>query len=409
MTVTDLLRNARPSSSAATDPGPSEPPSGRRLLGQGALTALATLAVAWAIALIGWLATGQSTVGFLTVLGIGSDGWLLAHGGRIDVGQAHIAVTPLLAWAGIVLLIARQSRWLAESVGADGPRWRGWLPRDLARAFALFALGYAAVATLASLVTLSAPARPSPLWVAPSVLGTLALGVAVGLARAATPLLELPRPVPMTLVRALPVAGFGAAVLLGVGSVVVLGSVILRFGDVAHVSSELAPGFLGGLVLAGVQVMALPNLALWAVSFCAGSGFQVVAGQPITWSGAHSGLLPMIPALAALPAPGTFPWPVRVVVVVPVVVGAFIGRRAIASVARLSRTRTKAGVAAAAGVGAALLLGLVDLVAGGALGAYRLADMGAPALLMTAFLAVELTLGALCYVAVDALRLNRRR
>ncbi|MEO7069482.1 MAG: hypothetical protein ABI131_03210, partial [Nostocoides sp.] len=91
MTVIDLLRGVRAGSSdlhASADPGDAGPPPTRaRLIGRGALAALASLGVSWALALIGWLASGQSTVGLLPVLGIGTDGWLLAHGGRIDVGQ----------------------------------------------------------------------------------------------------------------------------------------------------------------------------------------------------------------------------------------------------------------------------------------------------------------------------------
>ncbi len=409
MTVIDLLRSARPGSADRTGRAPAAPPTRGQLLARGALTALTTLAVAWLLALVGWLASGQSTVGLFTALGIGSDGWLLAHGGRIGVGQAHIAFAPLLAWAGIVLLIARRARRIVESVGDGGLRGRLGLPADLAAALGCFALGYAAVAALASVVTLASAPRPSALWLVGAVVGTLVVGVVVGFVRAGLVLPGLVDRIPMTVRRGLPAAGFGAAALLGVGTLLVLVAVVLGLGDVAHVSSELAPGFLGGLVLALAQLLALPNLALWAVSFCAGSGFQVVAGQPITWSGAHSGLLPMIPVLAALPSPGAFPSVIRVVVLAPVVVGALVGRRAIASVARLSGLRTKLAVAASAAVSSAVILGLLDVVGGGALGAYRLGALGAPALLMTALLAVELGIGALGYVVVDAWRIRRGR
>lgn len=409
MTVIDRLRSARPRGAHPGARADAAPPTPRRLVAGGALTALASLAVAWFLAVVGWLASGQSTVGLFTTLGFGTDGWLLAHGGRIDVGQAHIGLTPLLAWAGIVLLVARRTRRLLELVGDDGPRWRGWLPTRLAAAIGRFVLGYAVVVALASLLTLASLARPSLLWTAPAVLVTVVAGVAVGTVRAGLDPTGLAGRLPVTLRRGLPAAGFGAAVLLGVGSLLVLVALVVGIGDVAHVSSELAPGVLGGLVLAGVQLSALPNLALWVVSFFAGPGFQVVDGQTITWSGAHSGLLPMIPALAALPSPGAFPWVVRGLVFVPVVVGVFVGRRALGSVARLSRLRTKLAVAAWAALGSAVLLGLLDLVAGGALGAYRLSDVGAPAPLMTAFLAVEIGLGAMASAVWDGWRQRRGR
>ena len=77
------------------------------------------------------------------------------------------------------------------------------------------------------------------------------------------------------------------------------------------------------------------------MSFLAGPGFRVVEGGAVTWSGADGGLLPMVPVLAALPQPGAFPWFVALSVLVVVAVGAFVARRALAEVARLSRLRTK--------------------------------------------------------------------
>ena len=51
----------------------------------------------------------------------------------------------------------------------------------------------------------------------------------------------------------------------------------------------------------------LPNLALWAVSFVAGTGFSAVEGASATWTGSRTSLLPMVPAFGALPQPGAFP------------------------------------------------------------------------------------------------------
>ena len=53
--------------------------------------------------------------------------------------------------------------------------------------------------------------------------------------------------------------------------------------------------------------------------------------------GSEGGLLPMVPVLAALPQPGAFPWFNALSVLVVVVVGALVARRALREVARLSR------------------------------------------------------------------------
>ena len=86
----------------------------------------------------------------------------------------------------------------------------------------------------------------------------------------------------------------------------------------------------------------------------------------------------MVPVLAALPQPGDFPWFTALSVLVVVAVGAFVARRALAEVARLSRLRTKLAVALSACTVTALTLAVLDLVAGGSAGQFRLSAVGAP-------------------------------
>ena len=161
------------------------------------------------------------------------------------------------------------------------------------------------------------------------------------------------------------------------------------------------------MLLALAQLLALPNLALWAVSWFAGSGFSVSLGADTTWVESQTSLLPMVPVLAAHPDPGAFPWVVRAVVLVPVAVGAWVARDALRGLPRLSRTSTKASaVASAVGV-AAVTLGLLDALGGGSLGADRLADIGAPALRMVLALIVTLGIGAAVMLARDWWRLRR--
>jgi hypothetical protein len=152
----------------------------------------------------------------------------------------------------------------------------------------------------------------------------------------------------------------------------------------------------------------LPNLALWAVSFVAGTGFSAVEGASATWTGSRTSLLPMIPVLGALPEPGAFPAFVAAVVLVPVLVGVLVGWRALRSVARLSTGRTKVVAVGVAVLVAAGSLGALDVVGGGSLGVARLRDIGAPAGAMALALLMELSLGALLVLAWDRWRLRRR-
>jgi hypothetical protein len=213
--------------------------------------------------------------------------------------------------------------------------------------------------------------------------------------------------VPVVVRRALAPGLKGAAILLVAGSLLVAGLVVIHIGRVLHVHSELQAGLGGGILLVAAQLLALPNLALWAVSWLAGSGFSVSLGADTTWAESQTSLLPMVPVLAAHPDPGAFPWLVRAAVLVPVAVGAWVGREALRGVPRLARTSWKAAVVAVAVVVTAVTLGLLDAVGGGSLGADRLADIGAPALRMVLALIVTLGIGAAAMLARDWWRLRR--
>ena len=199
-------------------------------------------------------------------------------------------------------------------VSTDGEHWWGTLPRPLAAALGAWWAGYAVAVAVAVGLTVAGPFRVTPLsLVLPVVVvPLLALVLALRPVAADDPdvlgrRLGFAR-VPDSVRRAVRPGLAGAAVLLGVGLVVVLAAVALSWDQVSTISTAVAAGGLGAVVLALAQVVALPNLALWAVSFMAGPGFRVVEGGSVSWSGSRGGLLPMVPVLAALPQPGPFPW-----------------------------------------------------------------------------------------------------
>jgi len=76
-------------------------------------------------------------------------------------------------------------------------------------------------------------------------------------------------------------------------------------------------------------------------------------------------------------------------------------------VARLSRLRTKLAVAVTASAVTALTLAVLDLVAGGSAGQFRLSAVGAPTGRLFLALLLELSAGALVVVVRDAWRLRR--
>ncbi len=410
MTVIDRLRAAVPSSGTGEAVGPGWP----RGAAVGVLTALVSVAVVVGPVLLAWSRADPTTGGATQAAAVGAGLWLLAAGAHVSDGEVTLALSPILGLALLVVLARLGAREAMVRVALDGPTWWGLLPRRLAAAVGAWWAGYAVVVLAVAGVAGTGPFRP--VWVSvvlPAVvLPVLGAGLALRAVVADDPDVLGPRAarvrLPDTVRRAFAPGLAGLLVLLAVGSVVVLGAVALSWDGVRAVHDGLGADEVGSVVAIAVQAGMLPNLALWVVSFLAGPGFQVVEGATVSWSGAESGLLPMVPVLAALPQPGPFPVAVAVVAaVVLVAVGAFTGSRAVRTVARLSRLRTKLAVAVTACAVAAAGAGLLDAVGGGSLGQFRLTSIGAPAGALTVSLFGWLLLGAVIAVLRDAWRLRR--
>ncbi|NYG07515.1 hypothetical protein BJ986_002002 [Phycicoccus badiiscoriae] len=411
MTVMEMLRGG----TVSTDGGPGLVEHRRAMLA-GALAAAGSASVFVLPALLVWVAAPESTVSWTSSLGVGASLWLLACGAHLSVGIAQVTVVPLLALAVNVAI----GSWAAmraarETAEARTIRLVGdTVHRPLALALGAWTAGYAACALLWVLIAFLAGPSPVVWTLVLPVLGVPALSAAIALARLVTrrpelagPGLGRPRWLPDAVRRALRPGLEGAGALLGAAMVLCVLFVVLHFDRVSHLQGELAPGFIGGVVLTLGQLAVLPNLALWAVSFVAGTGFSAVQGASATWTGSRTSLLPMVPVFGALPQPGAFPGVLPVVVLLPVAVGALVGWRSLRAVARLSTERTKLTVAGAAVLVAAGTLGLLDMLGGSSLGVARLSHIGAPAGLMTLALLVELGIGASLVLAWDRWKLRR--
>ena len=413
MTVMELLRGV--TSSTGETSGGEHPP--HRYLLAGAGTALASALVIVLPVLVTWVASPQSTVPWTDALGVGASLWLLGGGAWLRAGDVSIAFVPLLMLAAVVLGAAwgawRSGLEEVETSYRAGHRL-GLLRRPVADALALWAGGYAACAALIALLASLGSPRPQPEMLVLPVLVVPVVAASGAAARLVSRCPELagqrwcrPAHLPDVVRRALRPAATGVAAMLALGCALAVALVVLRFTHVVHLHDQLAPGLVGGVVLTLAQVLCLPNAGLWAVSFMAGAGFSVVEGASTTWTGSRSGLMPMVPALGALPDPGAFPGFLPALALVPVLVGVLIGRRSLRSVARLSTTRTKLLVAGTAVALASAALGTLDALAGGSIGAERLADIGAPAPAMSLALLGEFAVGAGLVLAWDRWKLRR--
>ncbi|MEK8225545.1 DUF6350 family protein [Oerskovia sp. M15] len=89
----------------------------------------------------------------------------------------------------------------------------------------------------------------------------------------------------------------------GISSIVLGVWVVAGRASAGDIIVGLAPGAVGGLILAVAQVAVVPNLVLWVSSWIAGPGFVVGEGSSFTTSASDPGALPAIPLLGSLPGP----------------------------------------------------------------------------------------------------------
>jgi len=386
----------------------------------GASAALVSMLVIALPEILAWVASPQSTVEWPRVLSVGSCIWLLANGDRLSSGPATISLTPLLLTAVPLVVATMAARRVVVQLDTGRPRrLKGWggLRRDVADVGLSFTASYAAVGLLVALATARDPLHAS---LPGSVVGTAVVGavsvltalviefrgqlgsVAPGLAD------FLETRVPVHLRRAVVPGLWGAAAVFCAGLALSLVMVVTSLGRIGRLYDALGADPVGAVLLSLGQLMVLPNVALWAASWMAGTGFGLGAGSAITWSHSNPGLLPLIPGLGAVPAPGPLPAGLWLSVLLPVAAGGVVGWRALGVLARLSSWRAKAETAASACLVAALVLTLMMALAGGSLGAARLSGLGAPSLAFGAAVLGELLLGAGVVVCLSHLRAGRR-
>lgn len=404
--MTDLLR-ADP---RRTSPGARGRLSGRSLtvtaVVGGVVAPALTLAVSAAIALAGWFAADAGRYGDTRdAVRVGADAWLLAHGAGLRLEAATVTLLPL----GLTFLCAyvayRVGRWAGavSSVG-DGPEDL----RPTLTGIIVNATVYALVALLVSVATSDQSVEPGLLH----ALGggfLLALvaggsGILVGSGQARAVLRRAPDPVRSALL------GTAATVLLTVtaASVLVGGALVADFGTAATVLSRLHTDGAGGLMYTVVGILFVPNAVLLGAGYLLGPGFAVGTGTVVSPTVVVLGPVPAFPLLAALPGDGATPGWTTALLGLPVLlalVGVVLGARTVPAVTRFDAAAVQGLVS---GVLAAVLLTLLVLLAGGAAGPGRMADVGADAWGTFAAAAVSFGGGGLLGGLAAAARARRR-
>ncbi|HEU4330709.1 MAG TPA: DUF6350 family protein [Lapillicoccus sp.] len=415
MTLLDSLRDrARPDASGATDAEDVQPSGVDWWVSPaaGALAAVGSWLLLALPALVVWVATAHTTVGWGDALGVASAGWFLGHGASVTAGDVTLSLAPLGITLVALHLTVRAARRLLDRTErvALGTTWPRILVRQLLPGFVL---GYGAVALVAWLLTVAGPAR---------------VGFAAVLVALAVPLLALAWALlrryvagaetggvglwldrlPRWLPRAVRPGIHGAAILLGVGVLLVVVMVVARWSTVSGLHAAVNAGAVGGVVLTAGQLLLLPNLAVWGLAWLAGPGFQIADGGTVTLAGAHPGLMPMVPVLGALPSDGSWSGWLLGLLSVPVLVGVGIGWLGCRSLARLSSWRTKIASALTAAVTSAAALTVLAALGSGAVGVERLSAVGTRPWLFGVVLLGQLAAGAAASVLVAQLMLRFR-
>jgi hypothetical protein len=385
----------------------------------GASAAVVSMLIIVLPALLAWVASPQSTVGLRRAVSVGSSIWLLANGAELSAGTASISLMPLLLTAIPLVIATMAARRILMQLDDGSPRrlsrWGG-LRRDVAEAAITFTLSYAAVGLVVALATVADPLHASLMSAGTgtamvgvvSVLTALMMEFRGQIGPVAPDLAALLEArVPIHLRRAIRPGLWGALAVFGAGVALTVLMVVLHLGRISRLNDALGADPVGTVMVGLGQLTVLPNVALWAASWMAGPGFGLGQGTAITWSHSNPGLLPLIPGLGAVPAPGPLPAGLWLSALGPVAAGALAGWRALRVVTRLSSWQAKAETAGWACLVAAVVLTLTSAVAGGSLGAARLSGLGSSPLAFGAAVLGEMLLGAGVVVGLSHLRAGR--
>lgn len=99
------------------------------------------------------------------------------------------------------------------------------------------------------------------------------------------------------LLRAAVIAVAGA---WAIGSILVTVQLGIHWADIADVYQRLDAGIFGGLVVTILQMLILPNVVAWTISYLTGAGFHIGALE-VSPAGTLAESHPAIPILAAIP------------------------------------------------------------------------------------------------------------
>ena len=246
------------------------------------------------ISLIAWATAGSSTGNTADPLRAALWFFLIAHHIPLDLSLSNNAISGALTYFPIgallipFLAIRSGYRKIIEEQGEFAPRQKRLLIISLA-------LSYATVGTILSLFATGNTVS------APFYLVFPILFIVAGLSAFLSSNLLPEHGIKFPWQRALRVSWIVLMALIGIGGVIFSLSLGWHFTTVLQLTQVIEPGIFGGLAFLAVQILYLPNFAIAALSYLAGSGVVIGNGSWLNPFVHRIDEIPAIPLLGGLP------------------------------------------------------------------------------------------------------------
>ena len=246
------------------------------------------------ISLIAWATAGSSTGNTADPLRAALWFFLIAHHIPLDLSLSNNAISGALTYFPIgallipFLAIRSGFRKIIEEQGEFAPRQKRLLIISLA-------FSYAIVGTIFSLFATGNTVS------APFYLVFPILFIVAGLSAFLSSNLLPEHRIKFPWQRALKVSWIVLMALIGIGGVIFSLSLGWHFTTVLQLTQVIEPGIFGGLAFLAVQILYLPNFAIAALSYLAGSGVVIGNGSWLNPFVHRIDEIPAIPLLGGLP------------------------------------------------------------------------------------------------------------
>lgn len=246
------------------------------------------------ISLVAWATAGSSTGNTADPLRAALWFFLIAHHIPLDLSLSNSAISGTFTYFPIgallipFLAIRSGYRKIVEEHGEFNPRGK----RNLILALSL---SYALLGTILSLFATGSTVTAPSYLVFPILFIVSAISAFLSSNLLPDHGLKFPWQ------RALKVSWIVLAALIGVGGLLFSISLTWHFTTVLQLTQVIEPGIFGGLAFLAVQILYLPNFAIAALSYLAGSGVVIGQGSWLSPFVHRIDEIPAIPLLGGLP------------------------------------------------------------------------------------------------------------